>query len=139
MLGKRLGKALANVKKLAAALTHAQARTFERTGVIMLDGHELTREDLILKREFNGDASAYEASVSPCGRLMVIMDIREDDELKMQGIAREFINRVQKMRKKANLVVADKIHVYFREEMPANNVATGGGGIISKVRDGYRC
>ncbi|GLD99903.1 hypothetical protein PINS_up008631 [Pythium insidiosum] len=46
---------------------------------------------------------------------MVVLDTREDEQLKQQGCAREFITRVQKLRKKAGLEVQDKIHVFFQE------------------------
>ncbi|OQR89611.1 isoleucyl-tRNA synthetase [Thraustotheca clavata] len=115
-VGKRLGKALANVKKQVAALTHEQALAYQRTQTITLaDNVVLSGDDLFIKREFKGDKKIYEADVSADGSLMVVIDVREDELLKAQGVAREFVNRVQKMRKKAGLVVADKIHVYFKE------------------------
>ncbi|EQC39640.1 isoleucyl-tRNA synthetase [Saprolegnia diclina VS20] len=116
VVGKRLGKQLGAVKKIVEALSHDDALSYQRTQRITLtNGVELSGDDLFVKREFKGDKKIYEADVSVDGALMVVIDVREDDLLKSQGVAREFVNRVQKMRKKAGLVVADKIHVYFKE------------------------
>ncbi|KAF0683465.1 Aste57867_24499 [Aphanomyces stellatus] len=116
VLGKRLGKALSSVKKQVEALTHEQALSFQVNQTMTLqDNVVLSGDDLFVKREFKGDKTIYEADVSANGRLMVVIDVREDNDLRSQGYAREFVNRVQKMRKKAGLVVGDKIHVYFKE------------------------
>ncbi|CAK4076019.1 unnamed protein product [Aphanomyces euteiches] len=116
VLGKRLGKALSSVKKQVEGLSHEQALAYQTNQTITLEGDiVLSGEDLFVKREFKGDKTIYEADVSADGRLMVVIDVREDNDLKSQGYAREFVNRVQKMRKKAGLVVGDKIHVYFQE------------------------
>ena len=47
------------------------------------------------------------------GRLMVILDLRLDDSLTEAGLGREVVNRVQKLRKKAGLVVGDLVHVWL--------------------------
>lgn len=44
------------------------------------------------------------------------MDISLDDSMKSEGIARELISRVQKLRKKAGLVPTDEIDVYLTAE-----------------------
>jgi isoleucyl-tRNA synthetase len=116
VLGRRLGKALSAVKKQIAQMTHDDVAAYVAKGSVTFDGHELTGDDLLVKREFKGDTKIFEADVSPEGNLMVIIDTREDEELKMQGCAREVITRVQKLRKKAGLVVQDKIHVFFEEK-----------------------
>ncbi|UIZ24324.1 hypothetical protein KXD40_008443 [Peronospora effusa] len=115
-LGRRLGKALSSVKKQIAQMTHDDVAAYVLNESVTIDGHDLTGDDLLVKREFKGDTNIFEADVSPEGNLMVIIDTREDEQLKMQGCAREVITRVQKLRKKAGLVVQDKIHVYFEEK-----------------------
>ncbi|RHY02101.1 hypothetical protein DYB36_005671 [Aphanomyces astaci] len=109
VLGKKLGKGLAAVKKQVEALTHEQALQYQTTQTITLnDNVVLSGDDLLVKRDFKGDKSIYEADVSPDGRLMVVIDVREDDALRSQGFAREFVNRVQKLRKKAGLVAVEQ-------------------------------
>ncbi|TMW55138.1 hypothetical protein Poli38472_013900 [Pythium oligandrum] len=123
-LGRRLGKALSGVRKSIDALSHDEVNSFLLNKTITIDGHELTGDDLFVKREFKGDKKIYEADVSTEGNLMVVLDTREDEQLKQQGCARDFITRVQKLRKKAGLVVQDKIQVYFAEQEGNSTIST---------------
>jgi hypothetical protein len=41
------------------------------------------------------------------GEVLVVMDLRPDDELVAAGLAREVVNRVQRLRKKAGLQAGD--------------------------------
>ncbi len=45
------------------------------------------------------------------GALTVALDITVTDELKNEGIAREFINRIQNIRKESGFEVTDKINI----------------------------
>jgi len=47
------------------------------------------------------------------GQLMAILDLRQDDSLAEEGLGREIVNRVQKLRKKAGLVAGDLVHVWL--------------------------
>lgn len=44
------------------------------------------------------------------------MDTEITDELRKEGLAREFMNRVQNMRKDANYEVTDRIKIGYRAE-----------------------
>lgn len=114
LLGKRLGKAFKTMRKPINDLTHEQLMEFQQTGSIQVGAERLESNELVLKREFKGNTEFYEAIVSSDGKSLVILDCREDEALIQQGYAREVINRVQKMRKKAGLVVQDRIQVYYR-------------------------
>lgn len=123
-LGRRLGKALGGVRKQVEQLSHDDVHAFLATKSLTVGEHVLEGDDVLVKREFKGDKKIYEADVSPEGNLMVVIDTREDEQLKLQGCAREFITRVQKMRKKAYLEPQDKIHVYFSESTKDGNITT---------------
>jgi len=45
------------------------------------------------------------------GGITVALDITLSDELKEEGMAREFVNRIQNLRKESGLEVTDKIHL----------------------------
>ena len=47
------------------------------------------------------------------GNLTVALDIKIDNKLKLEGLSRELVNRLQIIRKEAGLDVTDKIHVTF--------------------------
>ena len=115
-LGKRLGRKLRQITEEVKLLTSADLISFLRTGTIVVCGEELQREDLFVNREFVGDKTRYEADVSSDGSLVVIVDTLQDEATVAQGVARELINRVQKLRKKAGLQVNDSIEVYFDEK-----------------------
>lgn len=46
-----------------------------------------------------------EADANGNGEVLVVLDLRMDESLKLQGVAREVVNRFQRMRKKAGLQV----------------------------------
>lgn len=66
---------------------------------IVVDGFELSEEDLVVKREFKCAEPQYEGSVSSDHSFVAAIDTTQDEEIFALGIAREFVNRVQKMRK----------------------------------------
>jgi len=45
------------------------------------------------------------------GKITVALDITITDDLKDEGIAREFINRIQNIRKESNFDVTDNIYI----------------------------
>jgi isoleucyl-tRNA synthetase len=55
-------------------------------------------------------------SVASENGLTVALDITLTDELKREGIARDFVNRVQNMRKDMGLEVLDKISIEVEKE-----------------------
>ena len=48
------------------------------------------------------------------------LDITISDELRQEGIAREFVNRIQNLRKEIGLEVTDKINVRIEEHHQIN-------------------
>ncbi|KAI4887053.1 hypothetical protein NFI96_016352 [Prochilodus magdalenae] len=86
-------------------------------GSIMVDGHELHEEDLRLMYSFDqaaGSATQYEAHSD--AQVLVLLDITPDQSMLDEGVAREVINRIQKLRKKGHLVPSDEITVYYSSE-----------------------
>ncbi|PCJ25825.1 MAG: isoleucine--tRNA ligase [Flavobacteriales bacterium] len=54
------------------------------------------------------------------GGLTVALDITLSDELKEEGMAREFVNRIQNLRKESGLEVTDKIHLKILKHKEIN-------------------
>lgn len=46
--------------------------------------------------------------------MLAVLDLRPSEGLAAAGLARELVNRVQKLRKSAGLVVTDAVHIYYR-------------------------
>lgn len=52
------------------------------------------------------------------GRLMAVLDLRLDESLAQEGLGREVVNRVQKLRKKAGLAFGDSVRMYLAMAPP---------------------
>jgi isoleucyl-tRNA synthetase len=55
------------------------------------------------------------------GGITVALDIVLSDELKAEGMAREFVNRIQNLRKESGLEVTDKIHLKILKHNEIND------------------
>lgn len=111
-LGPIFGK---QMKAAAAALTsldQKQIAQFERDGFIdlQLDG-ETKRVDVANVEIISEDIPGW--TVANDGNLTVALDVTVTDELHLEGIAREIINRVQNIRKGRNYNITDRIRLRF--------------------------
>ncbi|XP_054831699.1 isoleucine--tRNA ligase, cytoplasmic isoform X2 [Eublepharis macularius] len=115
VLGKRLKGAFKSVMAAIKELTSEQLEEFQKTGTIVVEGHELHEEDLRLMYTFDqavGGSAHFEAHSDT--QALVLLDVTPDQSMVDEGVAREVINRIQKLRKKRNLVPTDEIMVYYR-------------------------
>ncbi len=113
-LGPRYGKMMKEITNAISKLTQKDISLFEAAGShsLRLDGQEiiLTSEDVeIISEDIPGWQVANE------GKLTVALDITVTDELRYEGIAREFINRIQNIRKENGYDVTDKITVQIED------------------------
>ena len=112
-LGARLGK---DMKNVAAEITHFTAddiSTLEKEGKIAVQGHEISLADVEI---FTKDIPGW--TVASEGKLTVALDLTLTEELKAEGIAREFINRIQNLRKEKDFELTDRILIALEEECP---------------------
>lgn len=109
-LGPKIG---ANMKSLAAAVAamdQSQIRTIETEGKIQLNLGQMEFELILADVEITSqDIPGW--LVSSYNGLTVAMDITITETLKKEGIAREFVNRLQNLRKDSGLDVTDRIAV----------------------------
>lgn len=117
VLGKRLKGAFKTVTTAIKELNNNQLEEFQKTGTIVVEGHELHEEDLRLLYTFDqvvdGDAQ-FEAHSD--AQVLVLLDVTPDQSMVDEGVAREVINRIQKLRKKGNLVPTDEITIYYQSQ-----------------------
>ncbi|XP_072328733.1 isoleucine--tRNA ligase, cytoplasmic [Scyliorhinus torazame] len=119
VLGKRLKGAFKSVTTAIKGLQNVQLEEFQKTGTIIVEGHELHEEDLRLLYTFDpsaGTSAQYEAHSD--AQALVLLDVTPDQSMEDEGVAREVINRIQKLRKKAHLVPSDDITVYYSCQPP---------------------
>jgi isoleucyl-tRNA synthetase len=105
------------MKAVSAALgrfTQQDISQFERDGKFILD---VDVEPLILQLT-DVEISAEDIpgwSVASKGTLTVALDITITDELRKEGEAREFVNRIQNLRKDSGFEVTDRININIVE------------------------
>ena len=113
VLGKKLGKKMKSVAQKVASLTTEDISDYEKKGYIEieLDKKETVRlgkNDLeIIRTGLEGWSVETEKNIT------VALDTELTDDLVREGLAREFVNRVQNMRKEADYDVTDRIYIGF--------------------------
>jgi isoleucyl-tRNA synthetase len=109
-LGKKFGKQTQLAADAVSQFTSEHLRRFEQGEelVVTVDGdsHEITADDLTIMRRASGalvvqEEHGYFAAIDPA----------VTSELRQEGMARELISRVQRMRKDAGLAVSDRIRL----------------------------
>ncbi|THG07358.1 hypothetical protein TEA_025863 [Camellia sinensis var. sinensis] len=116
VLGKRLGKSMPVVAKAVKAMSQEDILAFEKSGQITVATHSLKLTDIKIVRGFKlpDNMTEQEVDAAGDGDVLVILDLRPDESLLEAGVAREVVNRIQKLRKKAGLEPTDLVEVYFR-------------------------
>jgi isoleucyl-tRNA synthetase len=115
-LGSRLGKDMKTVGGEISNLTPEQISKLEKEGKMNIQGYEITLEDVEISTK---DIPGW--TVTSDGKTTVALDLKLTDELKSEGIAREFINRIQNLRKEKDFELTDKISIALEENSPFLN------------------
>ncbi len=122
-LGKRYGKRTPAIAAAAVRLHAEQLRGLERgeAATLEVDGEPATflPEDVVVERDVASDWL-----VASDGPYVAALDPRLDDALRGEGMAREVVNRVQRLRKDAGYVYTDRIGLWI----------SGDGPVIEAVR-----
>jgi isoleucyl-tRNA synthetase len=109
-LGKRFGKKTPLAAAAVQAFTSADLLRFEHGEelIVTVDGesHALVAEDLTIVRRASGDLVVQES-----GGFFAALDKTITPELRREGLARELISRVQRMRKESGFAISDRIRL----------------------------
>ena len=113
-LGPRFGKDMKLVAQAIQALSDTQVHTLEKEGALKLnlDGKEITlaADDVVISsKDVSGWLVASEQGVT------VALDIQMNESLRLEGMARELVNRLQNIRKDLGFDVTDTISLTLRE------------------------
>ncbi len=113
-LGPKHGKLMKQISQAVAQMSQEDIMSFERNETYELNVDtekiNLVLEDVEITSE---DIPGW--LVANDGKLTVALDINITDELRDEGIAREFINRIQNIRKDSNFDVTDKINIQIEK------------------------
>lgn len=109
-LGPRYGKVMKQLAAAIQAMTQENIQQFEATGSFAfdIDGQQAVVElsDVeVISEDIPGWLVANE------GRLTVALDITVTEELRLEGLARELVNRIQNIRKSSGFDITDKITI----------------------------
>ena len=111
-LGPRFGKAMKDVAQQIQQLSEEAIDVLESSGElsITLNGstEKITIDDVEIR-----ETQAGNMAVTREGDMVVGLNTEITPELEKEGIAREFVNRVQNLRKDAGFDVQDRIKIYF--------------------------
>jgi isoleucyl-tRNA synthetase len=109
-LGKRFGKRTPAVAAAAARLSSDQLRV---------------PEDVVVERDVASDWL-----VASDGPYVAALDPRLDEGLRREGLAREVVNRVQRLRKEAGYVYTDRIGLWIAGAEPVVEAVRGHAAFI---------
>ena len=137
-LGKKLKKEAQKVKKALPDLTSDEVRQFVQNKTITVAGIKLYEEDLIVKRGLAEDETNNFYETNTDNDVLTLLDTTLDPSLKHEGIAREVVNRVQQLRKKAKLVPTDDVKMEYKvlsdpESIGIEQVFEGHGKTFEKA------
>ena len=114
-LGPRFGKDMKLIAGEISRITAEDIKIFEQKGVldVEVNGKNITLElsDVeITSQDIEGWLVANE------GTITVALDVQITDDLRKEGIARELVNRIQKLRKDSGFEVTDRIDVILQKD-----------------------
>ncbi len=130
VLGKKYGKRVPKIAEAVKRLDTPALLGYARRGTVTLDVEgepvELTRED----------ASVAVTPVAGYGAreekgLTVIAELELTDELKLEGAARELVNRLQNLRKSSGYDVTDRIRLRYSGGSEVDRVFQAQGALIA--------
>ncbi|MCF0053926.1 isoleucine--tRNA ligase [Dyadobacter sp. LJ53] len=113
-LGPKFGPKMKEVAAAISAMDESAIKEIEKNGAITLNGATSPIEIALTDVEIHAeDVPGW--LVASEGGLTVALDITITDDLRLEGIARDFVNRVQNLRKDSGYEVTDKIRITLQD------------------------
>lgn len=111
VLGKALGARIKELQGMLANATNEQVNKINDGGLMVSlggDDFTITPEMVIMEvKQKDGFASASN------NRTCVVLETELTEELILEGLAREFVRKVQSLRKDADFIITDHINIYY--------------------------
>ena len=119
-LGARLGAKMKGAAAAITTLSQQDINILERTGqlAIQVEGEEIhiSSADVEILAE---DLAGWQVATK--SGLTVALDVTISQTLENEGIARELVNQIQKIRKESDFKVTDRIHVTIEQNTLLEN------------------
>ncbi|MEM7654548.1 MAG: isoleucine--tRNA ligase [Bacteroidota bacterium] len=130
-LGPKVGKLIKEIGPALAKLSQEDIKAFEGSGTWELNlstgPFTLELNDVELRTQ---DIPGW--AVASDGTYTLALDITLDEALKQEGIAREFVNRIQNLRKNSGFEVTDQIQIEVSKDEAWNAALESFGDYIQK-------
>lgn len=114
ILGPRLGQKMKLILQKVKELPAESIAELEKKGSFVVEGETISLSEVTIERQPR-QAGAMQTS----GSVTIWLDSTVDGALVAEGQAREFVNRVQKLRKDSGLQVTDRIRLRFYTDEPS--------------------
>jgi isoleucyl-tRNA synthetase len=114
LLGQKLRTDMPKVKKLIEQTPSSTWKEFLETKSLTLMSYNFSFEEIQVLRYMELPEEKQHLCFNISNNVIVLLDTRIDESLRSEGLAREIINRVQKLRKKANLQQSDVVKMTFK-------------------------
>lgn len=125
VLGKTLGPKIKQLQEVLSKLTNQEILKLEDGGIVVsLAGEDFTlTSDMVLISLKQKEGYASSSNERTC----VVLNTELTEELILEGLAREFVRKIQSLRKEADFVITDHIKVTYH-----------GTEMIDKMLEEYR-
>ena len=111
-VGKIFGSKIKDFQSALANITSAEVASLENNEEVSITlGNELvtvTKNMVDIRVEAKDDMA-----VEVLNNNFVILDIKRDESLINEGIAREFVSKIQNLRKEKDYEITDRINIYY--------------------------
>ena len=122
VLGKTLGPKIKLLQDMLPYLTSEDVNKISDGGLtVSLGGDDFTLTDemvLISLKQKEGYTS------SSNNRTCIVLDTELDEDLILEGLAREFVRKVQSLRKEYDFVITDHINIYYEGDSQIDKMLT---------------
>ncbi len=109
-LGPKLGKEkMGHLVTRVTGLSTDEIRAIEKGNVLEFENEKLGKDDILISRQPREGLTTAASS----GRITIQLDTALSQELRLEGLARELVNRIQKLRKDSNFEVTDRIVIRY--------------------------
>jgi len=119
-LGLKYKAEFKNMANTIKSFTDAEVEKCVEMKGIDVCGKWVELDELFITYDVGGGGGHLEAACD--GPVLVILNTSADENMQNEGISREIINRIQKLRKKAHLVPTDKVTVYLKYDQSLSHV-----------------
>ncbi len=111
-LGRKAGKMMPQLKAAIENLQNAQLEKLQAQEIVMLDleneKFELVADDVLIERKVKEGIAAQ-----TIGEVTCALDLELNNDLLLEGLAREIVNKLNTMRRDQGLEVTDRIIVHM--------------------------